>query len=760
MLYYTMIGIFLSAVGILGMGISVNKLTSPPEVPYIVTALLLGLSLIGMVVSKEKNSKLFGLAFITNMIWAIIQYTAGPIFKYLEQLPKTKLSLPPETTLKIILTLEVIPVLIFFFLCYRAIKNSREMRVAQGGDADLLKYIIAKVKSKYEVVKFRKLDTVICIDEKTKQSVTLQGRFRFTTLGVFGTTGTGKTDSVFLNLIRQDLQKLKSGIKIAITVIEPTKDLTDKVAAMCQAMSIPYIYVDPTNPDTHKFNILQGDATVAAEATRSVLSTLFGKQNPFFSQVQQTAARNTVKLLKELHGDDIDMMDVLRTLRDENKLEAKVNHLKKKKGSTDLVQYFEYEILGEMKEKYHQFAAGLRQQLEDIGGNELLQRVFQGNSDINLDRHLSEGGVFLVNTAMGNLMKKLGEVFGQYILMHVIFAIFRKDKSLWEEVFHSMYVDELAKYIGPDMGIDDLLSISRKYGNMVTLAMQSPAQLALKLGSQDASDNIMTLIRSKMVFGGMSGKDAKYFEENFGEKEVEIKQATYDNKIFVPSFWAKNYRITKVMQPRYSYTELMELKGYHMVYRIVKDAQLQPPRTGMGILVNFEDLKEANKKELRIKEILQSVKKIQIQKENRCNKNTPPLQKIAFLKSQEEGSSKEKLSNTDNLQAKEPHLEDTPKRIKFVPTSKPLSAKEVKPKREKKPPQNKELSDSSIEPPTAKLITETPPVEEIKPPNGALSDLPLPDPPAPPPTPEPVKKSPPKPKSDFWDGVKKSSSKH
>lgn len=678
MLYYKITAVFLSILGLFGLGSSIISLPNPPTLPYFLTGTLLVICLIGMFIGKD--TFLFSLSLSINSSWALVQYTTRPIIEYLNHLPKTKLSIPPEQALNIILGLETLPLLLFILMISRAMKNFRDMKVAQGDDADPLMSFLSWFKGKSEEFKYKNLDTVICQDAETKKPVMLEGRFRFTTLGVFGTTGTGKTESVFLNMIRQDLERLKKGMKIAITVIEPTKDLADKVAVMCEKLDIPCVYIDPTNPKTRKFNILQGDKMVAAEATRSVLATLFGKQQAFFGQVQQTAARNTVLLLKELHGDDIDIMDVLRTLRDEAKLQGKVNLLKKKQGQTDLVQYFEYEILGEMKDKYHQFAAGLRQQLEDIGGNELLKRVFSGDSDINLDRHLSQGGVFIVNTAMGDLMKKLGEVFGEYVLMHLIFAIFRKEKRNWG-VPHAMYIDELPKYINPDIGFDDLLSISRKYGNMTTMAMQSTSQLTIKMEKEQATNNLLTLCRSKIVFGGMDAHDAKRFEEEFGEDEVEMKQATYENKIFLPSIWAKSYRTTKMKEARYSYTKLMELEGYHFIYRIVKGAQLQPPRKGKGILVNIENLKSPVKS-ITLSELINRLKG------GKRQEDIPVSNKIVFIKGGVNKSQHHLKEDIEPIDGSNPQVESKPK-IKFI-TTQAESSPEPQEKTED-PPKEKNL---------------------------------------------------------------------
>ena len=91
----------------------------------------------------------------------------------------------------------------------------------------------------------------------------------------------------------------------------------------------------------------------------------------------------------------------------------------------DLVSYFEQEVFGPLAESQFKFALGLRLQVEDIAGNEMLDRIINYPSDINLDTHLMEGGVLLVNTAMG-LLGRVGDIFGAFITMHFQNAVFRR----------------------------------------------------------------------------------------------------------------------------------------------------------------------------------------------------------------------------------------------------------------------------------------------------------------------------------------------
>jgi len=430
----------------------------------------------------------------------------------------------------------------------------------------------------------------ICRDKETKGPVVVSGLDRYLGTMVVGPPGTGKTTRVVKRMILQDLKRLKKGEKLGITVVEPKGDLVSSIAEICDAWRIPYVYVDPEREDTARFNPLQGDEKVAAEATRTVLKNIFGRQEAFFSLVQETAARNTVLLLKRLMGDRLDITDVARVLRDPALMKKYVLELEKKEGETDLVQYFKHEVLGENADKYNQFAMGLRMQLEDLSGNKLLSRVLHGQSDIDMDRHLADGGVLLVNTAMGRL-GKLGDTFGQFVVMHLQYAVFRRPGNEFTRIPHYLYIDELPRYLNPYFSI--LLEIGRSYRCAVTVAFQNTNQLDLERAG-DYRNVILNGIRNIVVFGGLKADDAKRFEEEFGFVETEEKTPSYDYQFLRPHLFPDSYRVQARLKPRFDRTFIKELPQFHCLYRIVRNGQEQKPAVGF---CPFPKVPKAEKKE-------------------------------------------------------------------------------------------------------------------------------------------------------------------
>lgn len=425
--------------------------------------------------------------------------------------------------------------------------------------------------------------------------VTLKSEDRFLHTMIVGTTGTGKSSRVLKPMIWQDLQAIKQGKKMGLTVIEPKGDFSADVAEMAKSLDIPVTFLNPEDPKSPKFNPLEGDAMTAAEIMRTVLQSLFGKQEAFFRQAQEVAARNTVLLLKAAYGDRVDIKTMTEALRDEEILKACLKEVEKRQGGpSSLTQYFRQEVLGKDKDKMMAHTLGLRLQLEDITGNEMLNKVLVGKSDINLDKHLEGGGVLVVNTAMGKL-GKLGDVFGQFIMMHLQSAVFRRPGNEKTRPYHVLYVDEFPRYVNPEF--ERLLAIGRSFRCAAVLALQTTSQLLLE--SKPAfRDIVLENCRNKIILNLGSAEDAKRFAAEFGEKKEVKKSRTYhrDSLIFIP-LHEDSIREDEKYEQRFNYTDLMEMPAYHSVVRIVVDGKPQPPQLVKLELSEWDKKKHMPKKD-------------------------------------------------------------------------------------------------------------------------------------------------------------------
>lgn len=430
----------------------------------------------------------------------------------------------------------------------------------------------------------------------------------FTHLLVVGATRSGKTATILEPIIYQLAIQKKRGKKLGFSYVEPKGESVRKVKEFCDVMEIPYIYIDPESEDSHHFNVMEGDKDDVAEATVAVLQSLFGKQEAFFQTVQELSTRYVTKLLKELRGDNVDLIDLLETLRDEKLLEQRVQELKAKNPNSDLIPFFDNELLGSLRDKYRQHVIGLRSQLENITSNDKLKRIISGKSDINLDEHFEKGGVLLVNTSLGTL-KKAGDAFGQFVIMHLQSATFRRKGTERTRIPHFLIVDEYSRYINPD--VEMFLSIAASYRVAGIFAVQSLGQLEVesgKISGKAMKQAILTSCRNKIAFCGLSAKDAKEFAEEFGKDKVVMRQSTYKNRILLPRLFPENYRDTEIEEYRYHYTYLQDsMKRFHFLCRIMKDGTPQRPFEGIGQFVP-KDWKE--RREWEVKEPKTLAKKL------------------------------------------------------------------------------------------------------------------------------------------------------
>lgn len=421
---------------------------------------------------------------------------------------------------------------------------------------------------------------------KTDNPIIIGGNDPFTHFLITGPTRCGKTSTILLPTIYQLLEQKKRGKKLGFSLVEPKGDLIWEVEEFCKEMEIPYVLLDPSNPNTDFFNVMEGDIDVVIEATVAVLQSLFGKQEAFFQTLAELSTRNVTKLLKLLKGDNLTLLDLLATLRDEKLLRRYVEDLRDKGIATDLLSFFENEMFGSLADQYRKLIIGLRAQLENMTGNEKLRNIISGKSSINLDEHLANGGILLVNTDLGRL-KKAGDAFGMFVTMHIQSAALRRPGTEKTRTPHFMIVDEYSRYINPD--VEMFLSVAASSRVAGIFAIQSLGQLEIesgRIGAKAMKQAIMTNCRNKIAFCGLSSTDAKEFAEEFGKDVVIMRQSTYKNKILLPKFFPESYRDTETEEYRYRPTYLQDqMKRFHFICKILNDGTPQKPIEGVGAFV-------------------------------------------------------------------------------------------------------------------------------------------------------------------------------
>lgn len=350
-----------------------------------------------------------------------------------------------------------------------------------------------------------------------------EGDDRYRHLLMIGAPGTGKTSTVLAQIAFQDLMRMVQGGEIGLTVFEPKGEFAERVYDAAKAMGLRAVLVDPRREDSAVWNPLEGDPDKVAESVRTVLETMFGRQDAFFGNVQESASRNTVLLLKALRGDDLTFVDVLEHLWNQDKLaQAVAAYDRLPHAHPHLLTYFRNIVL--KNPKWQEHTLGLQIQVQDLVINRSVNRVLSGKSSFNVDAHLAGGGgVLCVGTALGDLSSKMGGLFGRLLLMSLQDAIFRRPGTERTRKPHVLLVDEAPMFINPRFG--ELLSMGRSYRVSIALAFQDLSQLELWSqgeGGKAFAGTVLGNCQTRMMFGGGTQPDALWFSRQLGmSPEVE-----------------------------------------------------------------------------------------------------------------------------------------------------------------------------------------------------------------------------------------------
>lgn len=397
------------------------------------------------------------------------------------------------------------------------------------------------------------------------------GADRYRHMVLVGPPGTGKTARVLSQIAYQDMLRMARGERMSLTVIEPKGEFAGRVAATARSLGLKVIHVDPFVDGAAHWNPLEGPAEAVAEGVRAVLSTLFGKQDQFFASMQEQATKNSILMLKALHGDDLTFIDVQRHLLDLDLMRRTMREYERLPSVDPVVlEYFRGEIT--KNDKWAQHISGLKAQLQDLLTNHAVRDVLCNKSTVNLDEYLSEGGqVLCVGTALGSLTGKLGSLFGKLLVMSLQNAVFRREGLESTRIPHVMVIDEAPMYINPEFS--QLLSIGRSYRTSVVLALQNLAQMDLwsqGSGGKAFADTILSNCSARMILGtGASVDDAQWYAQQFGTELVPEHTQHKD------STGRSSEGVRTVEKLRVRPTEIMEQKPGHALVLLTQDGTIR-----------------------------------------------------------------------------------------------------------------------------------------------------------------------------------------
>ncbi|MEE3960012.1 DNA translocase FtsK [Bacillus thuringiensis] len=490
---------------------------------------------------------------------------------------------------------------------------------------------------------------------KHKEMIRIKGKDRTLNGIIIGPIGSGKTSSLIIPMINQDLhwmvrfinkfentykknnydtEEVKGTFLNGITVIEPSNDLCQKVFKLVQAHKIPessIYYIDPTNPDTKNINILRGPVDKVAEVFAMVIQGLSESNNAFFEQAQRNHLKQHIYLLK-LHNpqkdvtfdDLIDMYDdVERVHRMHKLLKVQVEKLYDfvQSGVASRDQKNEYKIIKGIDEwfdntirektgfqgepavyksgKYRGKPMHYDREEEYVKG---LRNILKDLASNVLIRRVLFGESdfdFDVHLEQGGILlvnTAKGELAD---LSNVLgkFVLLSMQNAVFRREpnispYHHIIVDEFPDYVVRPF--KEFPAQSRKYKVILTIASQTLSQLALDFTEQYMF-TLLGSFRNKMIFGDVTPYDAKIFSDMFGEteefKESESEQGVSPMQENPVSRLGSTYQ--KLKEVVMSPGDIMAQGAFICAARIVQDNHVQPVQQITSNFVPKEEFAQA-----------------------------------------------------------------------------------------------------------------------------------------------------------------------
>lgn len=524
-----------------------------------------------------------------------------------------------------------------FIVAMGAFKVSKQFHMNEDLRKIFFKWEFALLAKQSFSLTSKNSDVIVGWEKKTNKPIILHEKSRYLHELVVGATGTGKTSTTILMRIMQDLIRIARGRKLGICVLEPKGDLIRDILKLSEKLKIPkekIMIVDPTDlVRSTKFNPFIGPLEVAAETFRGVLDALAGDQDEFFKgQQSETASLYTMlgKIryqnmfniihMQKMYTDPRYLADMTEQVRDWiGKNNAKTDLTKEEKILLDryerVVSYFENDILDYktykdkeqkiqkvvypeghkyagkqvVENKKDKFITGAKKYVNDICMNAMLSELMipsEGEEPLDIDKFLRNGGILLVNTALGEL-EELSLSFGQFFIRQFQSSVFRRaaETNVVSRIPIFFDIDEFPLYI--NQAFERLLTLGRSYNVGTLIAIQSLGQLETVVAGYDKV--IMSNASNKTVFGRGVFEDNERFSKQFGEEyEVEesMNESTTPVSMPTPS-WGLRYNTARALAPRFSPTAIMEQEFKDFIVQMVdEDQSIRVPVQGYGKFIN------------------------------------------------------------------------------------------------------------------------------------------------------------------------------
>ena len=190
----------------------------------------------------------------------------------------------------------------------------------------------------------------------------------------------------------------------------------------------------------------------------------------------------------------------------------------------------EWDYLNELKPVPFQqeFGSTINRMNNFLKSPAIKNTIGQTEYTINFKKLMDEGYILLVNlgTTSDPTKRKVSDKNAQLLGTLMINEMYHRSKERPEgsKPFY-LYIDECSYFINND--IERILVECRKFGLHMTLAHQTLSQLrdSDRGGSETILQGVMSGAQNKVIFGGMSVKEAKEIAEDIFIKEINLEES-------------------------------------------------------------------------------------------------------------------------------------------------------------------------------------------------------------------------------------------
>ncbi|MGV2885890.1 type IV secretory system conjugative DNA transfer family protein [Paenibacillus taichungensis] len=573
---------------------------------------------------------LSGIPFLCSFIAIFAWYVRHYLFDYFASVKSDKDYLVVHSMESFGYVLMSVPIFISLFSVYLIAKEFYRNEDLQKM---FYKWEFSLLAGQSFSLRGKSCDVIVGWEKDTNKPIVLSENSRYLHELIVGATGTGKTSTTILIRIVQDLIRIARGRRMGVVVLEPKGDLVRDVLKLCEKLGIPnhkIKIVDPTDlVRSIKFNPFVGPLEAAAETFRGVLDALAGDQDEFFKGQQNETASLYTMLGKIRYGNIFSIVQMQQMYSDPRYLANITEEVRRAvdKEISDpelepekkilleryerVVSYFENDILeyktfrdkegnvnpvvyqsghkyeGQqvVENKKDKFVTGAKKYLNDIVMNAMLSQLMvanDGEEALDIDKFLQEGGVLLVNTALGEL-EELSLSFGQFFIRQFQSSVFRRppDESGVKRCPIFFNIDEFPLYINE--AFVRLLTLGRSFKVGTLIAIQSLGQL--KVVVQGYDNTVLNSARNKTVFGGGEFEDNERFSNNFGEEhQVEESMNESTTPVSMPNqSWGMRYNTQRTLAARFTPTDIKEQEFKHFIVDFVDgDGSVKAPVKAYG----------------------------------------------------------------------------------------------------------------------------------------------------------------------------------